>query len=83
MICFSVHVFSLLLIHIMKLVLHTYFIEEAHFCVVEGANRIAEKLSFVILYLSFEMFEDEFFVFLDSYADFYENYEFQCEKHLF
>ena len=32
----------------------------------EGANRIAGKLSFVISNLSFEIFEDEFFIFLDN-----------------
>ena len=34
---------------------------------VEGANRIAGKLSFVILNLSFEIFEDEIFIFLDKF----------------
>jgi hypothetical protein len=33
---------------------------------VEGANRIAGKLSFVISNLSFEIFEDEFFIFFDN-----------------
>ena len=35
---------------------------------VEGANRIAGKLSFVILNLSFEIFEDKFFIFLDKFC---------------
>ena len=35
---------------------------------VEGANRIAGKLSFVILNSSFKIFEDEFFIFLDKFC---------------
>ena len=35
---------------------------------VEGANRIAGKFSFVILNLSFEIFEDEFFISLDKFC---------------
>ena len=36
----------------------------------EGASRITGKFSFVILNLSFEMFQDEFFIFLDTFVEF-------------
>ena len=51
--------------------LHTKHIKQASFFntyAVEGANRIAGKLSFVILNLSFEIFEDKFFIFLDKFC---------------
>ena len=35
---------------------------------VEDASRIAGKLSFVILNLSFEIYEDEFLIFLDRFC---------------
>ena len=42
---------------------------------VEDASRLAEKLSFVILNLSFEIFRDEFFISFEVLLNFDENCE--------
>jgi len=49
---------------------------------VEGASRIAGKLSFVDLIFKFEILEYEFFIFLDRQVllNIDKNYEFQFEN---